>query len=114
MPCNRRRLAVVSLCSALAVPFAPGTSLTASGPVISAPLVSGLAGPLQPSVARDGTVFVAQNFTGTLTKLGAGGATITVAQAPDGTRRVRSTASTPATALSRRSPPASGPPPTSR
>lgn len=42
-------------------------------PVLSDPLASGLAGPLQIAVGRRGDVFVAQGFASTLTVLGRGG-----------------------------------------
>ena len=39
-------------------------------PTLSAPLAQGLAGPLQLAVGDDGTVYVAQDFAGVLTKIG--------------------------------------------
>ena len=51
--------------------------------VVSAPLASGLAGPLQMSVGSDGTIYVGQDFSGTLTRIKNGQAS-TVFQAPEG------------------------------
>ncbi len=62
----------------------PLTALPATAAAtVSAPLASGLAGPLQLSVGTDGSIYVGQNFSGTLTKIKKGVST-TVFQAPDG------------------------------
>lgn len=75
------RLALLSLATAAALPL---TALPAgAGGVVSAPLASGLAGPLQLSVGSDGTIYVGQDFSGTLSKI-SHGKTSTVFQAPDG------------------------------
>lgn len=44
-------------------------------PTLSAPLAQGLAGPLQLAVGDDGSVYVAQDFAGVLTKIGRHGTT---------------------------------------
>jgi hypothetical protein len=53
-------------------------------PTLSAPLADGLAGPLQLSVARNGDVYVAQDFAGILTKIARNGTKTDLATNPGG------------------------------
>ena len=59
---------------ALAVALAVPTAATAA-PEPSAPIVSGLAGPLQLDVGADGQIYVGQAFAGVLTKVRPNGTT---------------------------------------
>ena len=53
-------------------------------PMLSAPIASKLAGPLQLALDRRGSIYVSQAFAGLLTKLGPGGARSDVASNPGG------------------------------
>lgn len=78
---HHSRLALISFGAAAVLPLTalPATAVA----TVSAPLASGLAGPLQLSVGSDGSIYVGQNFSGMLTKIKHGVST-TVVQAPEG------------------------------
>jgi hypothetical protein len=72
---RHRTKLVATAAAALSLVAASATAAGAhswepSEPTVSEPLASGLAGPLQFAVRHDGTVYVAQNFAGLLTKIG--------------------------------------------
>ena len=69
-------LAIAVAAAATALALATPASAVSPAVSVSPPLVTGLAGPLGLSVKGDGTIYVAQSFTGILTTV-----------APDGTRR---------------------------
>lgn len=76
---RRLRVALVAVGAvALVVPAAaPAAAATES-----APIVSGLAGPLQLAVGSDGTIYVAQSFAGKLTAVGKKGTTTDIVSTP--------------------------------
>ena len=80
-----QRLTAVAV-GALALAVAVPTSAPAS-PAEPDPIVQGLAGPLQMDVGPGGTIFVAQSFAATLTRVGAGGATTDLLSEPGGEAR---------------------------
>jgi hypothetical protein len=61
----RLGVVVASLCAALPLAVPPADAVA----VVSAPLVSGLAGPLQLALGSDGTLYVGEDFAGQLTKV---------------------------------------------
>jgi hypothetical protein len=69
---RKRRAARLGIAAVMAAGVLVGGAGTASaggrphGPVVSAPLADGLAGPLQIDVGRDGKVLVGQSFSGTV------------------------------------------------
>jgi hypothetical protein len=65
-----RFIAVGAVAAAATIGFAPAANASPSVHDVA----QGLAGPLQFSVATNGTIYVAQNFTGTLTEINAKGA----------------------------------------
>lgn len=75
MTARRLQTAAVGLGAGLILTI---VSVPASAATVSAPLASGLAGPLQLAVASNGTVYVAEDFAGRLTKIDKHGRTSTV------------------------------------
>ena len=81
------RAAALALATAtgLALSSVPPAAAGGGGdPVVSEPLATGLAGPLQLAVARDGTVYVSQSFAGLLTRVDRDGTQTTLARAGEG------------------------------
>jgi hypothetical protein len=67
-----------------AAPAAANRSHHSSPPVLSPPVATGLAGPLQLAVARNGTIFVAQDFAAILTRIARDGGRTDLASNPGG------------------------------
>jgi hypothetical protein len=86
-PRRPRSLAFAALSiAALAIPsaaLAHGKKHSA-GPVVSAPIAQGLAGPLQLAVDGRGPIYVSQAFAGVLTKIGRSGSRTDIATNPGG------------------------------
>jgi hypothetical protein len=86
---RRARRGLVAIAAAglsLAAAIAPASAAPRHhhGPTVSAPIATGLAGPLQMSVARNGDVWVAQDFAGILTRVFRNGSKTDVASNPGG------------------------------
>jgi hypothetical protein len=84
--CSLASMAALAAVAIAAAPAAQGHGRDHHGgtPVLSAPIADGLAGPLQLALGRHGKVYVAQDFSGTLTQLGPGGARADIASNPGG------------------------------
>jgi hypothetical protein len=76
---TRTRIAVAGAAAlALVLPTAtPGAAAT-----VSAPIIDGLAGPLQLAIGSDGTIYVSQSFAGTLTAVTKKGQVVDVVSTP--------------------------------
>jgi hypothetical protein len=79
----------VAAMGAFALALAVPSSAPAS-PVVSDPIVSGLVGPLQIDLGHRGTIYVAQAFSGTLTKVARNGTTTDLTTDPTGVDGVAS------------------------
>jgi hypothetical protein len=82
-----RLVAAAAAAVALGVATVPADAHKAhhgSAPALSAPIATGLAGPLQLAVAPNGTVYVAQDFAGVLTRIARNGTRTDIATNPGG------------------------------